>query len=648
MVVGAFVDGDDACVPAELFTGQEDSLLSGSVRLPLASCLTADGALHVAVAADRLIAWATAMKLRALARAEEAITEELNTEELSRRRGSQPVRFGGNEAHALAVSEVATACAVSEHAAARALHDAADLDGPRWEVLEALEDGEISPEHARVILDQARTVPDDHAEIFTRRALHATRTRHGRMRTPAELRTVLRRMRERLHPETIQARTTAARRERSVWFTPEPDGMCTLGAYLPAEAGLAIYNGLDHDARTAKAQAAETSAAGALATEAGITEGDSANTQPSGTLAEPRTLAEHRTLAELRADALIQRLLGIPGLGNPGEPGTAPFQPTVVLTIPIGLAVGAASAAGTTAAEGTVAEGTAVRGSAAESSAVETTTAAGGSAAGGTAAGDGSPAAESTTVTGGTAAAGTAAEGTAAAGTATDLSSGAGGTAAETTPATGDGSSAAESTTATGDGSSAAESTTAAGGTAAGDTATDLTAVAELEGYGPIDGHTACRLAALAPSWHRLFTDPVTGEALGVGRTAYRPPQALRRYLNHRDKTCRFPGCTRRASTCEPDHTIEWQDGGTTDPGNLALLCRRHHALKSIGAWSYRHTSPTGHLNWTSPLGRKHTTEPATPGTPMHPHVPLLEDLGPRAPEPRPSIHALVPDIPPF
>ncbi|MCA4135767.1 hypothetical protein LD110_23465, partial [Arthrobacter sp. M4] len=68
------------------------------------------------------------------------------------------------------------------------------------------------------------------------------------------------------------------RRERSVWFTPEPDGMCTLGAYLPAEAGLAIYNGLDHDARTAKAQAAETSAAEPLATEASITEADPANT----------------------------------------------------------------------------------------------------------------------------------------------------------------------------------------------------------------------------------------------------------------------------------------------------------------------------------------------------------------------------------
>jgi hypothetical protein len=121
-------------------------------------------------------------------------------------------------------------------------------------------------------------------------------------------------------------------------------------------------------------------------------------------------------------------------------------------------------------------------------------------------------------------------------------------------------------------------------------------------------------LAALAPAWYLLFTDGTTGEALGVGRRAYRPPKALRRYLQCRDGTCRFPGCTRRASVCEPDHTVEWQDGGTTDPGNLAMLCRRHHALKSIGAWSYRHSSPSGDLEWRSPLGRKYTTEPADHG----------------------------------
>jgi len=142
---------------------------------------------------------------------------------------------------------------------------------------------------------------------------------------------------------------------------------------------------------------------------------------------------------------------------------------------------------------------------------------------------------------------------------------------------------------------------------------------AELEGYGPLDAETARRLAALAPTWYLLFTDGTTGQALGVGRRAYRPPKALRRYLQCRDGTCRFPGCTRRASVCEPDHTIEWQDGGTTDPGNLAMLCRRHHALKSIGAWSYRHSSPSGDLEWRSPLGRRYTTEAADLGKVLYP-----------------------------
>ncbi|MCA4135454.1 HNH endonuclease signature motif containing protein, partial [Arthrobacter sp. M4] len=96
-----------------------------------------------------------------------------------------------------------------------------------------------------------------------------------------------------------------------------------------------------------------------------------------------------------------------------------------------------------------------------------------------------------------------------------------------------------------------------------------------------------------------------------------------------------FPGCTRRASTCEPDHTIEWQDGGTTDPANLALLCRKHHALKSIGAWSYRHAPPTGHLSWTSPLGRKHTTEPASFSMPADPPALLLQNYEPQ-PKPPP------------
>jgi hypothetical protein len=460
---------DDAWVPAVAFA-DGDSLLVGTVSFPLPSFLSADQALRLVASADRLIAWGTAMKTRALARVEEAVGEETPA-----RREEQPVRFGGDEAHALAVTEVATACAVSEGSAARSLKEAAELTTSQWEVLEAVEEGEISNGHARIILEQARFLPAGHAEKFSRVALQRTRTRHGRLRTAVELRSCLRRLRERLHPESLAARKAAAHRERGVWFSPEPDGMCTLTASLPAEVGLAIFNGLDHDARLIKAKVAEHS-------------------HDSGAIVGDGVRSGSSTLPEFRADALAHRLLG-----GTGELEFGVFRAEVVVTIPLGLALG-------------------------------------------------------------------------------------GGTGSEATLDS-----------------------------------------AELAGYGPIDGPTARQLAALAPNWQRLFTDCTTGKALGVGRTAYRPPKALLRYLHSRDGTCRFPGCTRPVSVCEPDHTVEWQDGGTTDAGNLAMLCRRHHALKSIGAWKYRQLPGSGNLEWQSPFGRVHISEPVEvhpgpdPGKPPEP-----------------------------
>jgi hypothetical protein len=62
----------------------------------------------------------------------------------------------------------------------------------------------------------------------------------------------------------------------------------------------------------------------------------------------------------------------------------------------------------------------------------------------------------------------------------------------------------------------------------------------ELSGYGPISDKTARALAKDA-SWRRLLTDPVTGETLDLGRTSHRPSPALRRFVEARDRTCRFP-----------------------------------------------------------------------------------------------------------
>jgi hypothetical protein len=85
-----------------------------------------------------------------------------------------------------------------------------------------------------------------------------------------------------------------------------------------------------------------------------------------------------------------------------------------------------------------------------------------------------------------------------------------------------------------------------------------------LEGYGPIDAATVRELAAHAPSFARILTDPVTGTMLDVDRSTYRVPADLKRWLGVRDGGCAFPGCGRSTRNCDIDHTTDWARGGTT------------------------------------------------------------------------------------
>ncbi|MHC2185191.1 hypothetical protein ACVLV4_000829 [Rathayibacter agropyri] len=135
---------------------------------------------------------------------------------------------------------------------------------------------------------------------------------------------------------------------------------------------------------------------------------------------------------------------------------------------------------------------------------------------------------------------------------------------------------------------------------------------AVLDGYGPLDPETARRLAAEAPSFTRLLTHPENGAVLSVGRDSYRVPSDLKRHLQHRDATCRFPGCTRSTRHADLDHTTDWQHGGTTSADNLAHLCRHHHRLRHTTSWTSRQDAD-GTLHWISPTGRRHTTTPAAP-----------------------------------
>lgn len=131
-------------------------------------------------------------------------------------------------------------------------------------------------------------------------------------------------------------------------------------------------------------------------------------------------------------------------------------------------------------------------------------------------------------------------------------------------------------------------------------------APAVLDGHGPIDSETARILAAAAPVWQRVMTHPVTEEPLRLD--VYRPSGRLRRLLNARDRTCRWPGCRRAAVRSEADHTVAWEDDGTTCPSNMEILCKGHHTLKHASAWTLRQLGG-GRLEFISPTRRRYRND---------------------------------------
>jgi hypothetical protein len=134
-----------------------------------------------------------------------------------------------------------------------------------------------------------------------------------------------------------------------------------------------------------------------------------------------------------------------------------------------------------------------------------------------------------------------------------------------------------------------------------------------------------------------VLTDPDTGVVTSVGRTLRVPPPRMRLQLQLRDRTCRFPGCTRSSSTAEADHTLEWRNGGETALGNLASLCVAHHHVRHGDRWTYA-LHPDGTVVWTTPTGRRITDRPrALPGAPLPPtRRPTPQSAQEPEPEPEP------------
>ena len=113
----------------------------------------------------------------------------------------------------------------------------------------------------------------------------------------------------------------------------------------------------------------------------------------------------------------------------------------------------------------------------------------------------------------------------------------------------------------------------------------DLAGVLELDhGALHVSAETSRRLSCDAAV---VRMEHGSGDAvLSVGRKTRTVPPSIRRALQARDRSCRFPGCTARR--CDAHHVEHWVNGGATSLDNLVLLCRRHHRAVHEGGFEVR------------------------------------------------------------
>ena len=145
------------------------------------------------------------------------------------------------------VRETACRLNITERAAEMRIHTGRLLIDDLPATLSAMNEGKISYRHATVIADQADSLPKEVRGEFDREiAPYARQTTSGKTDRRA------RKLREKMHPESITQRHVRAVADRYVAVEPARDGMAYLNAYLPAPEAFAIENRLKMAAQAMK------------------------------------------------------------------------------------------------------------------------------------------------------------------------------------------------------------------------------------------------------------------------------------------------------------------------------------------------------------------------------------------------------------
>ncbi|MEJ1192011.1 HNH endonuclease signature motif containing protein [Pseudarthrobacter sp. CCNWLW207] len=490
-----------------------------------------------------------------------------------------PVRSPGEHtAQEMAVvSEVACALTVTERSASALLAQAHELTTTLPLTLAALQSGDLSWQHAKVMVDETTGLDAAGAAALEARFLgpdvpdRARECPAGEL-VPSRFRHKARTWRERHHPVSIEKRHARSVLDRRLEYVPDRDGMAWLSAYLPADRAAGIWNGITATARTLQGP------------------------------------AETRTMTQLRADIAAKLLLSAGFTGTTASPAegstdTAAGSPSTNdvgagnsgSSSTAGSAVDRRTAAGSRAPDRDVSAGCPAGPDLTAGSSPDSHGDAGSVLATGTAAGNESVAGRVETT-------GTAAGNDVLPGHVETNGTAAGNEAVA--------------------GSDVLPGNDLMTGRVPSPAAQVLVTVpvfalmgltdepATLDGYGPIPASMARSLVADgAGSFHRVLTDPRNGAPLEIGRQSYRIPAAMRQWLRLRDGKCPFPGCNNQSLDNEADHLLAWADGGTTGISNLGQPCPKHHRLKHTTAWTPTEASIDKPPGWTSPTGRHYQSE---------------------------------------
>src|SRR5665213_1612196 len=206
-------------------------------------------ALETVAAWDRMIAWAHAGQLAAVAEfARRPYSIGQNPDAARAKRG--PL---GSVRRSNPDDEIGARLSISSGSASFRLGLALDLAGPLAATGAALAAGEIDVQKAHSIADGCRYLdPSTAVEVES-----SVLARAGDQ-TNAQVKKAVRKAAITADPVAAQKRHVAARNERGVWLTPLDDGMAELRAVMAAAEALKVYNVLTAAALSAKLNGGES------------------------------------------------------------------------------------------------------------------------------------------------------------------------------------------------------------------------------------------------------------------------------------------------------------------------------------------------------------------------------------------------------